>query len=59
MDKDKQINELISIALWSIRRIPTKHLKHYALTELRNVIDKEHEHSDFIYKCLAEVILEG
>ena len=54
MDKDKQIDELISIALWAIRRLPTDRLKHYAYKDLQTVVEKDHKYREFIDKCKNE-----
>lgn len=56
MDKDKQIEELIGVALWSIRRLPLEGMKEFALSDLREIVEKEHKYSEFIDKCLGEVI---
>lgn len=58
MDKEKQIKELISIALWSIRRLPTNSLKHYALHDLQKVVEKDHEYREFIDECRREVSID-
>lgn len=58
-NKDKQIDELISISLWSIRRLPTNSLKHYALCDLKKVVGDSHKHSEFINKCIGDIPIES
>lgn len=58
LGKNKKIDELISISLWAIRRLPNESLKLYALTDLKKVVGNEHKYSEFIEMCLGEVINE-
>lgn len=58
-NQEKQIEELISIALWSIRRIPTKEWKRLALADLEKVIGHEHQYSKFIKQDLDELKFKG
>jgi hypothetical protein len=53
--EENQTNELISLCLWSIRRLPTETLKHYALSDLRELVDKDHKFSDFIDRWLVDI----
>jgi hypothetical protein len=53
--EENQTNELISLCLWSIRRLPTETLKHYALSDLRELVDKDHKFSDFIDRWLVGI----
>src|SRR5690606_14802735 len=48
-------DELISIALWSIRRMSNQRMKQYAHRELKNAVGNEHKYSEFIDECLDEV----
>ena len=56
VEQAEKVEELISIALWSIRRLPTNALKHYALTDLKKIVGDNHKHSIFIQDCIHEVI---
>jgi DNA-directed RNA polymerase subunit M/transcription elongation factor TFIIS len=49
-------DSLIQIALWSIRRLPTEGLKQYALIDLDKTVGTDHKYSEFIKKCMDEVI---
>jgi hypothetical protein len=49
------IEELISISLWSIRRLPTNSLKHFALDDLKKTVGDSHKFSEFIQQCKDEI----
>lgn len=59
LDKDKQIDELITIALWAIRRLPTNGQKHFAYHDLQKVVEKDHKYREFIDKCKDEVPIDS
>lgn len=58
VEQAEKVDELISIALWSIRRLPTNYLKHNALHELKKVVGNDHKHSEFIDKCISEGLID-
>lgn len=58
IDKDKQIDELITIALWAIRRLPTNGQKHFAYHDLQKVVEKDNKYREFIDKCKNEVPID-
>ncbi len=59
VEQAEKTDELISIALWAIRRLPTNSLKHYALHDLKSVVGDSHKHSEFIDKCKGEVPIDS
>ncbi|MED4716253.1 hypothetical protein [Bacillus badius] len=58
VEQAEKVDELVSIALWSIRRLPTSSLKHYALHDLKRVVGENHKYSEFIDKCKAEIPID-
>ena len=58
MNKDEQIDELIGIALWAIRRLSTNRLKYYAYRDLQTVVEKDHKYREFIDKCKDETSID-
>ena len=54
MDKESQINELISISMWSIRRLHSPFNRVAMLEELLKTIDENHPYRYEIIKMLDE-----
>lgn len=52
--EENKMDEIISLCLWSIRRLPTS-LKQYALSDLRKIVDKDHKFSEFIDQWLEDI----
>lgn len=50
-----KVNEIISIALWAIRRLPKKHRPADQLRELRRAVGENHEYTRYIDEYIAEV----
>ena len=54
MDRESQINELISISMWSIRRLHSPFNRVAMLEELLKTIDESHPYRHEINKMLQE-----
>lgn len=59
VEQAEKVDDLISIALWSIRRLPTNSLKQYALQDLGKVVGENHKYSEFIGDCIAEIMTDN
>lgn len=52
LEQAEKVDELVSISLWSIRRLPTSSLKIHALIDLKKVVGESYKHIDFINEWL-------
>jgi len=55
VEQTEKVAPLISVALWSIRRLPNNISKASALVELKKVVGEEHKYSKFIDDCINEL----
>lgn len=55
LEQTDKVDELVSLVLWSIRRLPINSLKLYALTDLKNVVGDIYKYIDTINEWISEV----
>jgi hypothetical protein len=53
-EKD-QLNDVASIALWAIRRLPSGHQKIFILKDLKKTLGSDHEYIPFIDNWIEEI----